>query len=389
MPLISREKWGFLCLGIGMLLLMTIVAWLGSDNRDQGEGTPSSYSVLRRGGKAAFLLMQQSGYPVERWNQAPGELPKQAEGVTLILAGPESFPKSAEYGGIVRFLMRGGRVLIAGSYSAGSYVPQAAVEVGGPRVGLAECTPVALTHLTRGGTISQDGNSAWNSENLSATVHFRDADERPVVVSYTVGHGQVIWWASALPLTNAGIRDRHNLDLLLNSVGDSKRILWDEYFHEIHPWESEHRANPVQIWALVQATFFGILIVLTYSRRSGPVVTLGRESRLSPLEFVETLGNVFQRARGAQVAVEIALNRFQQLAARRLGIRGGAKSEDIVEAISQRGLKLPPETAKLVRASSEAATDPQLSEKQALESVRALVTAMQILDLPTARAKRE
>ena len=381
MPLTTSEKRGFITFGVGMLLVMTLAAWLNSDNPDQEEGHPSSYSVQRHGGKAAFLLLQQSGYPVERWEKSPAELPGDADGIMLVLAGPESSPRTEEFGGILRFLLRGGQVLVAGT-SPDRFVAQSSAEFGDVRVGHAECKPVAPTHLTRGGAISQDGDLAWNHASDAVVVHYTDKADKPVVVSYALGRGQVIWWASALPLTNAGVRDRGNLDLLLNSVGDSKRILWDEYYHREHWFESSHHDNPARMWALLQVALVAALVVLTFSRRSGPLVPLLRESRLSPLEFVETLGNVFQRARGTQVAVEIALNRFQQMAARRLGIRGNASPEQIVLAITQHGLKLPSDVAALVRTSGDAAADPGLTERRALEYVRALNQAMRLLDPP-------
>jgi hypothetical protein len=375
----TREKRAFVVFGVGMLLLMVLAAWLNSDNRDQEEGYPSSYSVQRRGGKAAFLVLQQSGYPVERWEKSPAELPSDADGMILLLAGPESYPRPEEYGGIIRFLLHGGRVLVAGVFP-NQFVPQSSVEVGEARIGYVECKPVAPTHLTRGGAISQDGGLIWHDSGDATVAHYADKDDEPVVVSYALGRGQVIWWASALPLTNAGIRDRGNLDLLLNSVGDSKRILWDEYYHREHAFDSGHPDNSAQIWALGQAAFLALLVLLTFSRRSGPIVPLLQESRLSPLEFVETLGNVFQRAKGTQVAVEIALNRLQQMAAWRLGIRANAGASEIVQAMTQHGLKLSPDVAALVSGSSDAVTDPELSEKWALEHVRALSQAMRLLD---------
>jgi hypothetical protein len=183
-----------------------------------------------------------------------------------------------------------------------------------------------------------------------------------------------------LPLTNAGIRNRGNLDLLLNSVGDKRRILWDEYYHEEHEMAATHSSNPAQMWALAQVGFLALLVILTFSRRSGPVVPLVRESRLSSLEFVETLGSVFHRARGTQVAVEIAFSRFQQIAARRLGIRGTANAKDVLVAMAQRGLKVPADVASLVGRSEEATGDTELSEKRALEHVRALNQATLLLE---------
>jgi hypothetical protein len=389
MPVTAGEQRGFIGFGIGLVLVMTLVAWLSSNEKDQGEGSPSSYNVQPHGAKAAYLLLQQSGYAVERWKQPPAQLPADATGVMLVLAGPESYPQTEGMSGIIRFLLHGGSVLIAG-VRPGSFVPQASAEDGDLRVGFAECKPVAPTRLTRGGAISQDGDLAWESSKDAAVVHFKDKNGKPVVVSYTLGQGRVIWWASALPLTNAGIRNRGNLDLLLNSVADSRRILWDEYYHEEHATASAHPSNPAQMWALAQAGFLGLLVILTFSRRSGPVVPLVRESRLSPLEFVETLGSVFHRARGTQVAVEIAFSRFQQIAARRLGIRGTAGANDILVAMAQRGLKVPPDVAALVSRGEEAAGDTELSEKRALEHVQALSQAARLLDpaVSTARGKK-
>ncbi len=390
MPLTASEQRGFTAFGVGLLLLMTFVAWLSSKENDQSEGAPSSYSAQRRGAKAAYLLLQKSGYVIQRWEQPPAQLPSEAAGVMLILAGPESSPRLDEMSGIVRFLMRGGSVLIAG-VQPNPFVPQASAEDDDYRVGFSECTPVALTSLTRGGTISQDSNLAWDSSKDAALVHFKDENGKPVVVSYTLGQGRVIWWASALPLTNAGIRDHHNLDLLLNSIGDSRRILWDEYYHEQHAAPSAHASNPAQLWALAQAGFLGLLVILTFSRRSGPVIPLARESRLSPLEFVETLGSVFHRAHGTQVAVEIAFSRFQQVAARRLGIHGTANAEDVLAAMAKRGIKIPAHVAALVGRTDEAASDTELSEKKALEHVQALNEATLLLEptLPTDRKKLE
>ncbi len=391
MPVTAGEQRGFIVFGVGILLLMTFVAWLSSNQKDQGEGSPSSYNVQRRGAKAAYLLLQQSGYAVERWKQPPARLPADSSGVMLVLAGPESYPRAEEMSGIVRFLLGGGTVLIAGVRPS-SFVPQASAKEDELRFGFAECLPAAPTSLTRGGPISQDGDLVWDSSKDAALVHFvthskNGKYEQPVVVSYTLGRGRVMWWASALPLTNAGIRNRGNLNLLLNSMGNSRRILWDEYYHEEHEMASAHSSNPAQMWALAQVGFLALLVILTFSRRSGPVVPLVHESRLSPLEFVETLGSVFQRAHGTQVAVEIAFSRFQQVASRRLGIRGTASANDILITMAQRGLKVPSNVASLIGASDEATGDTGLSEKRALEHVQALRQATRLLDSIAPAAK--
>ena len=70
MPVTAGEQRGFIVFGIGLLLVMTLVAWLSSNQSDQGAGSPSSYNVQRGGAKAAYLLLKQSGYAVERWSSS-------------------------------------------------------------------------------------------------------------------------------------------------------------------------------------------------------------------------------------------------------------------------------------------------------------------------------
>src|SRR2546422_4760103 len=51
--------------------------------------------------------------------------------------------------------------------------------------------------------------------------------------SYSYGKGQVIWWAAATPLSNAGIRQRGNLNLFLNSVGPPGERRSEEHTSEL------------------------------------------------------------------------------------------------------------------------------------------------------------
>ncbi|MGB6773693.1 MAG: DUF4350 domain-containing protein [Terriglobales bacterium] len=381
-----RQNWLAIVLGIGILLVMSAAAYLKSEEA-KGDGHPSSYSNLRHGAKAAYLLLQQSGYPMERWERSPKELPADGHGILLIVADPVSYPNTEESGAFSRFLLHGGTIIVAGLLPD-AFVPKAAATDEGERIGDAECKPVAPTRLTRGGSISQDGVFMWDSADSSPVVHFADEKGNAVVVSYAVGAGSVIWWASALPLENAGIREKNNLELLLNSTSGYKRVLWDEFYQGQRHQKTGHKPVRAYEWAMAQFALIAIAVVLTYSRRSGPLVPLMQESRLSPLEFVETLGNVFRRSQGTHVAVEIAFQRFRQVAARRLGIRGTSNSVEIVDAMDKHGVRLPESTAALVRGSETVVGDSTLTERAALEYVRALNKATHALD-PTNKMTNE
>jgi hypothetical protein len=377
-----RQNWLVIVFGAGILLVMSAAAYLKS-KQDQGDGHPSSYSTLRRGGKAAYLLLQQSGYPVERWERSPKDLPEDGHGVLLVVAEPVSHPSAEESNALSRFLLHGGTILAAGMLPD-AFVSKAAASYGDPRIGGTECKAVAPTGLTRGGSISEDGVLKWDSSDSSQVVHFADPKGNAVVVSYPVGKGSVVWWASAWPLENAGIREKNNLELLLNSTTGYQRVLWDEFYQDSHEQKAEHKPIRAFSWALAQLALIAFAVVLTYSRRSGPLVPFVQPSRVSPLEFVETLGNVFRRAKSTHVAVEIAFQRFRQVAARRLGIRGTSNGSEIVDAMPHRGIRISESTANLVRQSEFASNDATLTEKSAIALVRALNEATQVMD-PTSK----
>src|ERR1700761_1931316 len=61
-------------IAIAIVVVMVVTLSLLSPRQEE-EGTPSSYSTLKGGGKAASLLLAQSGYHIERWEQSPMELP--------------------------------------------------------------------------------------------------------------------------------------------------------------------------------------------------------------------------------------------------------------------------------------------------------------------------
>ncbi|MGZ4789393.1 MAG: DUF4350 domain-containing protein [Terriglobales bacterium] len=371
----------YIALAIVAVMLVTL-AFLTPREPDT-EGSPSSYSTKRRGAKAAYLLLAQSGYKIERWEKGPADLPVNPQNELLIVAGPTQYPDRDETNALRKFVAAGGTLLVAGVWSDG-FAPDSHVTFGKYRIGWAECKPALPTKISRGGPISMDRSMVWDKlKSLETLVHYSYEDE-PVVVSYMVGRGEVIWWASDLPLTNAGIRDKNNLNLLINSIGEGKHILWDEYFqtaaaHEVVAFP------PLVKWALLgQCVLFGMMLLFTYSRRSGPVIPLIPESRLSPLEFVDTLGNLYARTGAAQVPVEIAFQRFLQLAARRLGLYGTVSAQQLAQAMLVRRLVAGPEFSARLQRCEEAISDPSLTEKEALVLVRFLNHAAETLELTSA-----
>ena len=326
---------------IGALVLMVVLLGLTFVLRPipaKGTiGTPSSYSTDWLGTKAAFLLLQQSGYRVERWESPPEELPENAAGTTLIFAEPSQRGSGAERAAVSRFVSSGGRLVVMGA-SGGSFAPQStAIPIPDSDLTPKPFSAVLPSPLTRNAPeVTMVAPDQWRSPG-PAQLAIYDRNGKPGVVWYRFGKGQVIWWAISSPISNGSIRDKGNLALFLNSVGPAdSRVLWDEYFHGMRRSLSSYFAETPLPWAGLQLACVFAAVLFTFSRRSGPVRMPAGESRLSPLEFVDTLGSLYQTARAAPAAVEIVYQRLRLSLARRLGMSVNAKLPVLCQAASER-----------------------------------------------------
>jgi hypothetical protein len=325
-----------LLLWAAVIVTVLVIALAVFSSNQQESEIPSTYSADSAGAKAAFMLLQQQGYNVERWEQSPNELPADVTDTTLVLASPFNPPSKQEKASLQLYLSRGGRILATG-YTASLFLPQAETvpEVfAGPDWKAFE--PQLLSPLTRAGTIRMSPGAYWKNSHTCCLVHYADGD-RPVVVSYKVGKGEVVWWASATPLSNAGITVAGNLALLLNSLGSRDvHILWDEYFHGYRQTLGAYLSEPPLLFALLQCFFLLGVVLLTFSRRSLPIHPQQEKSRLSPLEFVETLGGLYRRARTNRAALEVPYTRFRTIVTRRLGLRTDISADDLARSLRKR-----------------------------------------------------
>ncbi|MBZ5532119.1 MAG: DUF4350 domain-containing protein [Acidobacteriia bacterium] len=337
MPLNIAKSDRRLLMWAGLIIFPIIVALALAPRNEEESGVPSSYSAQSRGAKAAFLLLQESGYNAERWDDPPGDLRPDAAGTVLVMAFPFREPTPEDKNALVGYLSRGGKILITGT-TVGRFLPQAEVENEPlPSLKSKEYQPQLLTSLTRGGAVEMSPAAYWKNSSTNYLVHYADGD-RPIVVSYQYGKGQVTWWGATGPLTNAGIRNSGNMALFLNSVGEAGHVhvFWDEYFHGSRGSLGSYvAATPIK-YGLLQGLFVFLALLLTYSRRNGPIHPAQETSRLSPLEFVETLGGLYRRARATSAALEVPYARFRSIATRRLGLPSDVPVDALASAIQTR-----------------------------------------------------
>jgi len=308
----------------GVLLAAVSLAGvlLAPPSQSGPSGFPSSYSTGSKGAKAAYLLLEELGYKEKRWASPPTALPENARHVVLILADPLLPPSSEEKMAIQWFVRRGGRVVATGTLAAALLNLSEIITVKQQAAGWKNFPARLPGPISRQApSVSMSAGARWKS-GLPEDLEYYGDGGGGTVVRFPLGNGAIIWWADSSPLTNYGLKQASNLNLLLNSVGAAKdaRILWDEYYHGERSGLWSYLAKTPLPWALLQAALLALAAVLTFSRRSGPVAAPVEKSRLSPMEFVETVGDLYARKRAAAGAIEIAVHRFRSLLARRLGV---------------------------------------------------------------------
>jgi hypothetical protein len=318
-----------------LLVVLVISAALLSPRRSQGiSAYPSSYSSNWDGAKAAYLLLQDLGYEVSRWEESPTELKGAPSTQVLILAEPMQKPSAEEKQAIREFLEKGGRILALGEPAALLLPESSWFQEGFPLSEKTTFRPLLPTPLIRNAPeISMVSPQHWQPKSGSQLVVYGNV-ETAAVVSYAVGKGQVIWWGASTPITNAGIRDSGNLALFLNSLGPSSgvRVLWDEYFHGAHSSLWPYLAQTPLPWGVAQFGLVFLAILATHSRRQAPVHISQVRSRLSPLEFVETLGDLYSSAHAGPAAVRIAYQRLRYQLTRQLGLPGNISDVDLASS---------------------------------------------------------
>lgn len=328
--------------GIVLFSLIVLVSLVSPEATQRAESSPSSYASDSGGALAAYTLLQEMHRSVSRWEAPPDELPEDSEDAILIIADPTQTPTTAEQTALMNFAKAGGRILFTGA-AAGAFFMEATAgepeEIAKPEVFEAKLP----SGFTRGAPkITLVPSAQWLELKDSQLALYGD-DENPAAVSWRVGKGTILWWAGATPLTNAGFLLENNLEFFLDAVSDpaspadaQPEIYWDEYFHGERSSLSAYIGKTPLPWGMLQIAIIGIAVLLTFARRSGPIAVPAVVSRLSPLEFVDTLSGLYQHAHAEPAVVGIVYQRLRSSLTRQLRLSSASSDTELGQAVGQR-----------------------------------------------------
>ncbi|MGH9600635.1 MAG: DUF4350 domain-containing protein [Terracidiphilus sp.] len=324
------------CVGIGLALAI-LTGFLMPDNGDDNP-LPSSYLSGRHGARAAYETLLRSGYEMQRWERPLGELAATSGPDTVVIFAEPYMRNASDLRAVQAILRRGGRVLATG-LMGGLLLPNSASNP--PKdfdFSACELEPQGLDALAGSGEVWMRPEATWKVGNPTQRVEYSCAGQ-PAVVEYDWGKGHVVWWASSTPLENGTLARAGDLELLLNSLGPraGHRFYWDESLHGEIQSSWSYAAGSSLTMLRFGLPLLGLLVVLSFSRRSGPVRDLPAPARATPVEFLEALGSLYQNAGAASAAVGIAWERFRARSLELCGLRGRKMgAAELAETIRRR-----------------------------------------------------
>lgn len=301
-----------------MMPLVTLTAIFAPATSDDDKA-PTTYNPGAAGWKGAYLLLQRLGYNVSRSDTSASMLDQlDAVHTTYVLASPNTPAEDMQkrdYDSVERFLHRGGRVIATGSGGA-LFLP-------GGRTGrptqflgnLCNSVPEGNGELAQAGSFSLYDAAPWNALEPLARVDARCGADA-VLVHRDYPHGGVmIYLASSEAFSNRGLKQDQSLHLLLLAIGpptgeNRRAVIFDEFYRGEQASPSDYLHGLPLRSLVLQASMVLLLLMFTYTRRSGPIREPVVVPRTSPLEFVESMGALYERAGVSKPATDGARRRL-------------------------------------------------------------------------------
>src|SRR5207302_558467 len=276
------------------------------------------------------------------------------------------------------FVQSGGRILFTGAKINDFFLdvyPVAQVLDAQPK----SFSALVPSGFTRNATTVTFRPEALWGEIDGAQVPLYGDSGRPVAVSWRTGAGHVLWWAGPTPLTNAYISKEQNLNLFLDAVAvgghfssTPVKIYWDEYFHGERESLWAYAANTPLPWGLLQLGILGVAIFLTFGLRSGPLLPAHQVPRLWPLEFIDTLGALYERAAATSAAVDVVYRNCRAVLCRRLNLRSDTSDAALGQAVVSRLGWARTDLTRTISRAVAAARGERIAPSEALELVQEL-----------------
>lgn len=345
---------GAILIVIGVFLLvvcLNFIFFVDSRDNDENEwsGSRSSYRGTPYGTLGLYTLLEESGYPVSRFEGPYTELPKQADLTTLLVISPpeQHSPSEEEFGSLVAWIQAGGTVIIVDR--------DIRITLGDLRCNTKPASPVSQpkplqpTIYTRG--VDQIELSMFSTrlsiEGSAPTVHFGD-EYGAVLVDARMNNGHAVFLTDPYIIANNGIIKADNLAVALNLLEKrpAGRIAFDEYHHGYGRTGllgnasggvlSYFSGTPIP-WMLGQGVLIGLFVIYTKGRRFARPLPKRKDRRTTNLEFVSSMANIVRLAQARDLAMENVYLEFRRKLCRFASLPSKVDSRALAKGVARRG----------------------------------------------------
>ena len=320
---------------IALVAVLTAIGALLSPPGASGLPPGSSFSKDPDGSAAAYLTLQALGYDIRRSFDPLPSLSLSPAATVLVLADPRDPASEQDRRMLQRFVAAGGRLLVTGCQAAAflGSANQIGEAIRKERTFGVELPSPLAAGVPRIAMTSFCASAQPGSPFLSL---YGDG-QASVVKAARIGTGTAIWWAANSPIANDAIDAEGHLELLLNAVGPRTRtVIWDEFHHgQRRSLWSYSRHTPLP-WLLAQLGLVAVVAAAMFVRRRLPVRSEYVESRTSPLEFVETMAGLYDRAGSARDAAIVARSRLRRLLLEATGLASNVDDDRLAAAAAVR-----------------------------------------------------
>ena len=406
---------------IGLLVILNTLTYVKEDKAEDKEINPnrSTYHSGPTGTRALHDFLNESGYKVIRWREAPEKLMSNSGQLvtTFVVVGPTqvSFTED-EAIALSHWVARGGRFVLidraidpALTPKSGSWIINS-TELALPTLDVnpadasqmtrdvTAVQPVQPTILTRGVesvmpsrfasrlsiiASTRQGGEEFDPTDLTSEgdpvttgapiVHISD-QSGALLVDYSYGLGSIVVLSDPYIVANGGIRLNDNLQLAINTLaGREGLIAFDEYHQgrgiTQNAFAHYFAGTPVLPLA-AQIVVLVLLVLWTNARRFGRPLPLPQVDRRSSLEFVASMAELQERSRAFDLAIENIYTRTRRVLARYAGVNYNSSRSEIAARIAARSTIDRQKLETLMRQCEETINGEPINWRQSIDLVR-------------------
>jgi hypothetical protein len=340
---LSRDHWLAVALFGVMLALIVFTVW--QEQREAELPPLTSFSNQPNGVHALYLWLEALGYTPDNRSSFIYTIPHEAEMVLLL--EPLLPPQEAELRLLENWVEAGGILFLAGR----TFATQQAMAYFEVRIRIQTIVETAdfqpTSPLWQSPPLTRPPGwspSSYLDPDVAGFTVQGAVDGRPVLLSRSLGQGQ-IWLASDPTIfTNEGLQQPGSAELVQNLVsliGPDGLIWFDDWHRGIRPQETGVvdlndwlRRTPMgqAILLLAAILFVGLLL---RGRPFGPPVPLPGESRRrAPLEYITAIANLSRRAGHTRAVAHDYQQRLKRHLAYRYRLNPNLPHAEFVEQLA-------------------------------------------------------